>query len=157
MNTSEEFMSNVSVSDGCWEWTAGRGKFGYGSLWWQGDYGKAHRVAWELFRGPVPVGLFVLHRCDNPPCVNPEHLFLGTQKDNMLDCYNKGRHYHLGSRDIQQGEQNNNSKLTGEKVREIRMLYGSGGWTLRGLGKAYGVSYGTIDDAIRRKTWAFVD
>jgi hypothetical protein len=84
--------------DECWEWTASRNQFGYGQIM-LGAYGTggkarpffAHRIAWELIHGPIETGLFVLHRCDNPPCVNPAHLFLGDQSDNMKDAHAKGR------------------------------------------------------------------
>ena len=76
---------------GCWVWTGTRQVFGYGiSL----RYRLAHRVSWEIANGPIPDGLWVLHRCDNPPCVNPAHLFLGTQTENMRDMTAKGRHPH---------------------------------------------------------------
>jgi hypothetical protein len=85
------------VSSGCWEWQGNRDYRGTGRVG-NGTYHKGtsstvlvHRVAWELTYGPIPAGLFVCHTCDNPPCCNPAHLFLGTQKDNMHDCKLKGR------------------------------------------------------------------
>lgn len=79
---------------GCWNWTASRHRDGYG---WFGPGGRgravlAHRWAYENFVGPIPSGLYILHHCDNPPCVNPDHLFVGTQADNVADCIRKGRH-----------------------------------------------------------------
>lgn len=158
MNTAEGFTRNILITGDCWIWSAGHSSDGYGKVRWQNRVMRAHRAAWEIFRGAVPDGLFVLHRCDNPPCVNPNHLFLGTQEDNVRDCLRKGR-FRRGIRppESQRGEKNNYSKLTVVKVKEIRTLYRQGGCTLRGLGEAYGVSYGTIDNAIRKKTWAFVD
>lgn len=85
------FRARVRVSSECWEWTGGRYWDGYGHLRHMGRSLKAHRVAWELFCGPIPAGLSVLHRCDNPPCVRPDHLWLGTQSDNIKDMVNKGR------------------------------------------------------------------
>jgi hypothetical protein len=89
----ENFWGNVSIDkdDKCWEWKRGRRKSGYGKLWYNGKTTLAHRVAWLKTYGPIPEGLCVLHKCDNPPCVNPSHLFLGTNKDNSRDKENKGR------------------------------------------------------------------
>lgn len=77
----------LAGADECWEWIAGKDKDGYG--WFKRD--RAHRAAWIFFNGRIPEGFLVLHTCDNPPCVNPAHLFLGTQQDNMTDCLKKGR------------------------------------------------------------------
>jgi hypothetical protein len=78
---------------GCWLWTGGTTNGGYGVIGvGRGRLHRAHRISWEIANGPIPDGLKVLHRCDNPPCVNPAHLFLGTQVDNMRDCAAKGRH-----------------------------------------------------------------
>jgi hypothetical protein len=95
----ERIWENKIVTEkGCWEWQGARTK-GYGMV---GHRRRAnpgtrvkqvHRAAWELTYGPIPEGMFVLHRCDNPPCCKPEHLFLGTQKDNMQDCKLKGRNF----------------------------------------------------------------
>ena len=86
------FWRHVKKSDGCWEWTAGNNGHGYG---WATRYRQlsvaAHRFSWEMHFGPIPPGLIVCHHCDNPPCVRPDHLFVGTYKDNMQDCVRKGR------------------------------------------------------------------
>lgn len=79
------------TEDGCWEWQSGRVPDGYGDLSVDGKHYSAHRLAWELWNGAVPAGLCVLHTCDNPPCVNPAHLWLGTKSDNLQDAYDKGR------------------------------------------------------------------
>ena len=77
---------------GCWEWTGGRWPRGYGKVrHGPGAQLRVHCAAWALTNGPIPAGMSVLHRCDNPPCFNPEHLFLGTQRDNVHDAINKGR------------------------------------------------------------------
>jgi hypothetical protein len=81
----------IGANGGCLEWTGSRKPDGYGSLTLDRKLRSAHRVSWELSNGPIPEGLCVLHRCDNPPCVNPEHLFLGTHSDNALDKVKKGR------------------------------------------------------------------
>lgn len=85
------FWSKVLIGNECWEWQAACHRHGHGMFALRGRMHYAHRVAWELWYGPVPDGLFVLHRCDNPPCARPDHLFLGTQTDNMADAFQKGR------------------------------------------------------------------
>lgn len=91
----ERFWSKVDLKgpDDCWEWQASKLPDGYGSFGVRSRVvDKAHRVSWVLKNGPIPDGMSVCHRCDNPPCVNPDHLFLGTQQDNMKDMVSKGRH-----------------------------------------------------------------
>lgn len=105
----------INLVTGCWEWTAGKqSTFGYGMISLDRKRGTtAHRVSWMLFRGPIPEGMFVCHKCDNPPCVNPDHLFLGTQQDNMTDKVRKNRHL--------PGERHPGAKLTADQVRAIRL------------------------------------
>jgi hypothetical protein len=85
------FWDSVIKGPGCWEWTASRQRFGHGTKWHNGAVRLVHRIAWEEANGPIPHGLCVLHRCDNPSCVRPEHLFLGTKGDNNVDRNTKGR------------------------------------------------------------------
>ncbi|HXJ61904.1 MAG TPA: HNH endonuclease signature motif containing protein [Verrucomicrobiae bacterium] len=87
----QRFWSKVEVSDDCWLWTSDRKDTGYGQFHYLGKTSRAHRVAWILSYGDIPPGLNVLHTCDNPPCVRPDHLFLGTTKDNIEDKVTKGR------------------------------------------------------------------
>lgn len=90
LTPEERFWAKVEKGPDCWEWKAFRNK-GYGKFTYNGRMYLAHRLSWILTNGPIPDGLGVLHSCDNPPCVNPDHLFLGTQLDNMRDASNKGR------------------------------------------------------------------
>lgn len=82
---TDRFWERVLKTQSCWVWTGGKRRKGYGCLEWEGKKRGAHRVSWELHFGPVPDGLHVLHRCDNPPCIRPEHLFLGTNLENHAD------------------------------------------------------------------------
>ena len=89
----ERLIDKLDMSGDCWEFQGCRTDFGHGQI--SADRKnirlRAHRVAWEIWKGPIPEGLCVLHKCDNPPCCNPEHLFLGTKKDNTRDMISKGR------------------------------------------------------------------
>ena len=93
LTTVADFWSKVDVQgpDDCWLWKQSTDRHGYGQTGHDGLHWSAHRLAWQLSNGPIPDGLFVLHHCDNPPCCNPAHLFLGTQADNMADMVSKGR------------------------------------------------------------------
>lgn len=150
---AERFWSKVDKSGDCWIWTKGRVGFGYGAFYPSGHKQvQAHRFAWELTYGAIPVNLQVLHNCDNPPCCNPAHLFLGTQKDNMQDCNIKGRaraYYHTHP---PQGELCHNAKLSLEQVQEARLMR-SNGWKYPALAKHYGVTKATIRSAIIGRTW----
>ena len=84
----------------CWLWTAHTADFGYGRMHIVGGPARTHRISWELHNGPIPAGMLVLHHCDNPPCVNPAHLFLGTAGDNMRDMVAKGRNWNPGAQKI---------------------------------------------------------
>src|SRR5262245_5080249 len=95
LTSAERFWAKVQKSENCWEWIGCRQKRTdgptYGLFDFDGRLQGAHRVSWQIVNGPIPDGLFVLHRCDNAPCVRPDHLFIGTQSDNILDCSRKGR------------------------------------------------------------------
>jgi hypothetical protein len=143
----ERFWSKVSKSDKCWIWTISKDHAGYGYFSLSGKTVKAHRVAWELTYGDIPDGLCVLHRCDNPSCVNPEHLFLGDTVINNRDRAAKGR-----NRD-QSGERHNNSFLTTADVLSIRAKFASGNYTYAQLSEIYGVHKMHIGGIIRRVYW----
>jgi hypothetical protein len=146
----EKFWQRVDRSkpDGCWEWQAGTAR-GYGWLIRNGKTAYAHRVSWEFHNGPIPDGLYVLHQCDNPLCANPKHLFLGTQRDNMLDMIAKGRYRGGGPK----GERCAASRLTEDAVREIR----ASTLSTRALAERYNVHDTTIRRARSRKYWLHVE
>ena len=135
---------NKAGDDECWEWTGGcRNGYGRFVLRWCQTY--AHRISWELAFGEIPKGLCALHKCDNPPCVNPKHLFLGTKKDNTDDMIKKGRHVVL------YGEETWNCKLTDAQVVEIRRRYGRlgiDGETSGALAKEFGISSQYVLDLV---------
>lgn len=112
----------------------------------------AHRLGYELQRGPVPEGLCVLHKCDNPACVRGEHLFVGTRGDNARDMTAKGRNF-LSPAIGRRGEQHHNTTLTQEQVEEIRALYKTGGISQRELGVQFGTTQATVSNIVRRVTW----
>lgn len=116
--TVNRFMSKVAVNEGsgCWEWTGAKKKTGYG-FFFNGTQGYAHRFSFTYFIGEIVKGNFVCHKCDNPSCVNPYHLFQGTQEDNMQDSLRKGRFRN------QDGIRNHSAKLNKDSVLLIRGLF----------------------------------
>ena len=147
----DRFWKKVAVAgpDDCWPWQAAKAKKGYGTFWANRTSRVASRVSWELVHGPIPDGLWVLHRCDNPACVNPSHLFLGTALDNNRDMSEKGR----SRGPIRPGELNPRAKLTWDQVREMRALRAAGGMTLVQIGERYGVAFTTVSDIVNGKRW----
>lgn len=146
---SWRFMLKVAFGAGdCWYWTGAKHKLGYGLT----GKGKAHRVSWEMFCGPIPDGQNVLHRCDVRACVNPEHLFLGTQADNVRDMVAKGRRR---SGDVR-GESNPQSRLTREKVLAMRRIRLETGASYRAIAEQFGVTTMTAQRAITGTSWSNV-
>lgn len=144
---AEFFMRVAFGASDCWYWVGQICQLGYGVY----RNKKAHRLAWGLFHGPIPDGLFVLHKCDVRACVNPDHLFLGTQQENVADMIAKGRAVHPVHKF---GEDNPVSKLTEDMVREMRAAYKAGGVTQYQLADRYGVAVMTINRAIRGICWS---
>lgn len=133
----------------CWEWARYKDKRGYGTFRCGKKKIYAPRFSWTLYVGEIPDGLFVCHKCDNPGCVNPAHLFLGTHLDNMQDCANKGR------RPKQDGEKNNAAKLMEVQVKAIREMRRDGVWEYV-IAKEFGVTQSTVSMIVNNKTWRMV-
>lgn len=128
---SERFWAMVDKTPTCWNYTGAKTEFGYGYIGRGGKHGGAtvtHRVSWVLHHGEIPSGIQVLHKCDNPKCVRPDHLFLGTQKDNMQDASKKGRC------------RNGREKLTEPMAKALRDRYTAGGISMKKLGREFNVS-----------------
>lgn len=129
----------------CWEWVGHRLPKGYGTFGLGKDSFYAHRVSWIVAYGDIPSGMMVLHKCDNPPCCNPHHLFLGTNDDNMKDRDEKGR--------VAKGEKNGMAKLSKLDVQEIRRQYSTGTTTQKELGSVFGVTRSTIGFIVNDQRW----
>lgn len=138
---------------GCWLWTGRTAPYGYGSLRRGMKLIRAHRLSWEIHNGPVPADLCVLHRCDTPSCVNPAHLFLGTQADNMADMEAKGRTRNGAP---YYGEAHSQAKLTEAAVRDIRAKYATGRYSQRELAAEYEVTHTVIGDIVLRRSWKHI-
>jgi HNH endonuclease len=139
----------------CWEWQRARKSDGYGNLGYKEHSYLAHRLFWIIYNNPIPEGFDTLHRCDNPPCGNPAHLFLGTDKDNVADSTAKGRRRYVPS----PGERNGQALLSNADVANIKGLLLRSSWcSLRAeLARRYGVSKQVIHDIATGKRWAQIE
>lgn len=142
------FTAKFVKKDGCWVWLGAVTDRGYGSFNFDRRTRLAHRIAYRNFVGPIPDGLHVLHRCDNRRCVRPDHLFLGTNADNMADKIAKGRQL--------RGEAVKVSRLTNAVVLAIRADHAAGEMGCRRLAKKYNVPRGAVQKAVRRITWTHI-
>ncbi len=143
----------VDPASDCWVWIAGRTKDGYGTFNIAGRTLLAHRLAHEHFVDSLIRGLCVCHTCDNPPCVNPEHLFQATQAENIRDALRKGR-MRTGDHS---GEKNAGAKITAEQVQEIRRRYIPGVTTLRSVAKEFGIGVSNACLIVNAKAWDRLD
>lgn len=169
-STVKRFWNKVDKSGECWTWTASKNNKGYGQLMTEpGEIFTtkrpvlAHRMSWMIHFGAIPKDMEICHKCDNPQCVNPNHLFLGTHTDNMRDMIRKGkgamnqpnvmtvcpekRHW---------GERNGQAKLTASQVREIRIGFQIG-YSMNELGNMYGITRHAIGRIVRRQAWAHIE
>lgn len=149
---AERFWAKVNTSEpgGCWIWTGSRTSSGYGTFGLGEGTALAHRFSWELRHGPLPEGIFVCHHCDNPPCVNPDHMFLGTPAENSLDMLIKGR-----AKGGASGERNHSALLTEDTVCAIRDRLARGE-SQAAIAADYGVVKSTVGKISTGKNWRHV-
>jgi hypothetical protein len=162
MSIRQRFWSKVNKTETCWLWQGAIWKsHGYGAFSYQGKNVRAHRFSYELHYGPIPEEMHVCHTCDNPACVNPEHLFLGTNADNVADKVKKGRcptgdkngmRKHPES--AKRGEAINTAKLTEADVLAIRALAAT--TTQKQLASQFGVGQTAIQSILTRKSWKHI-
>ncbi|MCX5176768.1 HNH endonuclease [Streptomyces virginiae] len=149
--TADRLRLLANVADGppdaCWEWTGGRTDKGYGKYFIDGRTVGAHRWAFIFAKGPIPDGQMVRHTCDNPPCCNPQHLLIGTHRQNVNDAIARDR--------TTRGTRNGRARLNAEQVRHIRAR-SAGGETGTDLAKAFGVHHNTIYCLLEGKTWGWL-
>lgn len=165
---AERFWAKVIRGDGCWEWSGHRNRLGYGLLSSGGRQilrrSYAHRVSWELHFGPIPDKLWVCHHCDNPRCVRPDHLFLGTPMANSRDRDRKGRHrvlrgdehpQRINPSKVLRGVRHGMARITEDDVRAIRSRRAAGE-PLLALAAAFGISMGQVSAIATRRNWAHI-
>lgn len=141
----DRFWEKVNKTEGCWNWTGGTNWDFYGVMKVDGRNVIASRFSWQIHFSPIPAGMRVCHKCDNPRCVRPDHLFLGTDADNSRDMVQKGRQV--------RGEKNGPAKLTSPQVMSIRREYACGNTTYSKLAIKYSIHRGTIQQIILGKSW----
>ena len=147
----ERLLKATTINEsGCWICTIGHGRYGRVKLDGTGIGLKNHRASWMVHKGPIPEGKCVLHTCDTPRCINPDHLFLGSHADNMADRAAKGRNAD------QRGEKGPGTYLTAEQVLEIRSLWATGLYTQRQIGDMCGTNEGNVCNIVRRQTWKHI-
>jgi hypothetical protein len=144
ITVERRFFDKVKKTDNCWIWTASVNKQGYGALSIGKKQIRAHRVSYMLFKGQIPDGMHVCHSCDNPSCVNPDHLWIGTPKDNAKDCLMKNR--------FPIGQRAGRAKLTEHEVIMIRRATIVG----KAIAKKYNISLEQVYNIRQRRSWKHV-
>lgn len=138
----ERFYGKVDLCGACWLWTGARNSTGYGSILKEGKTALAHRVSFEIHNGPIKDGMCILHHCDNPWCVNPEHLYEGTKADNARDMVERGRFQ------VKHGVTNGAAKLSDEQVAEVRRVYAAGGMTQQAVAERFDITQSYVSKIV---------
>lgn len=142
----------LNPETGCWEWARSLNGSGYGTYYNKGKKDGAHREYYRRYRGEIPPGMFVCHKCDNKKCVNPDHLFLGTNSDNIRDMVAKGKFVGWDKR----GENGPAAKLTEGQVLDIRKRYSEGSARQVDLAREFGILQGSVSNIIHRRSWTHI-
>ena len=163
--TIQRFWNKVNKTDTCWLWTASRRNKGYGAFGYTRDgvtvQDRAHRFSYRIHKGEIPDGMFVLHTCDTPACVNPDHLFLGSNDDNIRDMLKKGRHLpggtHCGdSGNWKRGTVHHNAKLSEQDIVEIRNMYRPNEVSYSQIAKIFHINLSSAYKIVNRLQWKHV-
>ncbi len=151
------FLSKVKKTKSCWIWMHGKNK-GYGIFWANGKTIRAHRISYVFFKGRIPKKMLVCHLCDNPSCVNPGHLFLGTPRDNIQDSISKKRFPGIiaNRKNLAKGTRVNTAKLKDSDIVKIRRMYLNGKFTQKQLSKKFGVNQQSVSGIVLNQTWRHV-
>lgn len=151
--TLHRFEEKITKTNTCWLWIGAKQYSGYGRFWNGKKLTGAHQYSYRLYKGEIKEGLVVMHKCDNPSCVNPDHLNLGTTKDNLQDMYRKKRNRKLQT--YTAGSNHHGAKLTKEQVIEARDLYKKGGETWISLANRYKVSKRCMGGVLQNQTYKY--
>lgn len=146
LSVYDRFWAKINKTATCWLWVGAADEKGYGTFYFTGKIVKSHRVSWELHHGAIPEGKCILHTCDTPACINPDHLFVGTKRDNAIDMVAKGRHADL------RGSRGPGCKLTEAQVLHIRRMLSDGESQVR-IAKLFAISNRQISNIHRNKSW----
>lgn len=147
--TKELILNNINIENNCWIWKKHLNHCGYGTITHNNKKYLSHRLSYLIFKGKIPKDLYVLHTCDNPPCVNPDHLWTGSQFDNMLDMKQKNR---SSKGLIRAGQNNPKSKLKNKDINVIKDLY-KNGTKVKEISKMFNVYWTTIYKILNNETW----